>query len=100
MAREFTLRCCGVEVQSGGANFDVELAFDCGKGQIDSFTTEHPALFEGAGLRNGVAVVGRIDQIKTFYLRDQYGGGIEVKAVLIVKAFCTFSFEISTSRAH
>jgi hypothetical protein len=41
------------------------LELKCPKNMLDSFLERHPDLFSNFGLNNGVAVIARIDQIKT-----------------------------------
>lgn len=58
---------------------ELELSLLSTKEQIDSLLKKHPDLFEDYGFNNGVAVVARIDTIRTIYVSSQEGGRDEVK---------------------
>ena len=61
--------------------FDTELHLSLisSKEKIDSFLEEHTELFKDYGFSNGVAVVARINSIRTIYVPGEEGGHDEIK---------------------
>ena len=57
----------------------IQLSLLSEKEKVDSFLKEYPALFKYYGLKNGVAVVARINSIRTTYVPGEEGGREEVK---------------------
>jgi hypothetical protein len=55
------------------------LELKCDKGMLDPFLAQHPKLFSNLGLNNGVAVVAKIEHIKTESLKDKEGNDEEMK---------------------
>jgi hypothetical protein len=58
---------------------ELELSLFSDKNKIDTLLEEHPDLFKDFGLKNGVAVVARINSIKTTYVAGEEGERNEVK---------------------
>lgn len=58
---------------------ELQLSLLAEKEYVDSFLTKNPNLFKDYGFNNGVAVVARIDAIKTTTLLGEEGGREEVK---------------------
>lgn len=67
----------------GSFNFmfgtELQLSLISSKEQIDSFLKKHPDLFKDYGLNNGVAVVARINAIRTTFVPGEEGEREEVK---------------------
>ena len=58
---------------------ELQLSLVSSKGKIDSSLKEHPELFKDNGVNNGVAVVARIDSIKTTNVPGENGEQEDVK---------------------
>ena len=58
---------------------ELQLSLLSSKERIDSFLEKHPDLFKNYGFNNGVAVVTRINAIRTTYVPGEEGGREEVK---------------------
>lgn len=52
---------------------ELQLSLLSDKDKIDSFLKEHPDLFKDYGFKNGVAVVARINSIRTTYVSGEEG---------------------------
>lgn len=61
--------------------FSTELALElrCNKGMVDSFLKEHPKLFSGYGFNNGVAVIAKVNKIKTAFYYGEEGTKEEIR---------------------
>ncbi|MBL1276736.1 MAG: hypothetical protein COB30_011675 [Ectothiorhodospiraceae bacterium] len=58
---------------------ELQLSLLSDKDKVDSFLKEHPDLFKDYGFKNGVAVVARINSIRTTYVSGEEGEREEVK---------------------
>ena len=58
---------------------ELQLSLLSSKSRIDSFLKEHPDLFKDYGFKNGVAVVARINAIRTVSVPGEEGEREEVK---------------------
>lgn len=58
---------------------ELQLSLLSNKDRLDSFLKEHPELFEGVQFDNDVAVVAKIDSIRTVYFSEEGGWRKEVK---------------------
>ena len=58
---------------------ELQLSLLCDKNVLDSFTKKHPELFKDLGLQNGVAVVARINSIRSTYVIGEEGEREELK---------------------
>ena len=58
---------------------ELQLSLLSNKEKIDIFLKEHPDLFKDFGFNNGVAVVARINSIRTTYVTGEEGEREEVK---------------------
>lgn len=58
---------------------ELQLSLLSRKERMDSFLKKHPDLFKDYGFNNGVAVVARINAIRTMYVPGEEGGRVEVK---------------------
>ena len=58
---------------------ELQLSLISSKDRIDVFLKKHPDLFKDYGFKNGVAVVARINSIRTIYVPGEDGGREEVK---------------------
>lgn len=58
---------------------DLQLSLVVAKDQLDAFLTEHPNLFKGFGLDNGIAVIAKIHSIETIYISGEECAREEVK---------------------
>ena len=61
--------------------FDTELQLSLlsPKQRIDPFLNQHPNLFKKYGFNNGVAVIARVNAIRTIYISGEEGARDEVK---------------------
>jgi len=58
---------------------DLMLSLEAPKTKIDTFLRDHPDLLEGIGFNNSVAVVAKINSIKTTYISGGEGDRKEIK---------------------
>lgn len=58
---------------------NLELSLTAEKERIDSFIKKHPNLFKGGVLREGVAIVARVNSIRTVHIAREKGGTRVVK---------------------
>jgi hypothetical protein len=58
---------------------ELQLSLLSDKDIVDSFLKEHPDLFKDYGFKNGVAVVARINSIRTTYVLNEEGVQEDVK---------------------
>ncbi len=58
---------------------ELQLSLLSSKDRVDSFLKKHPELFNDYGFKNGVAVVARINSIRTTYVPGEDGEREEVK---------------------
>ena len=58
---------------------ELQLSLLSRKERMDSFLKKHPDLFKDYGFNNGVAVVARINAIRTMYVPGEEGERVEVK---------------------
>ena len=58
---------------------ELGLELKCSKNMLDSFLAQHPQLFSNFGFKNGVAVVAKIDHIKTDFFKGKQADKEEIK---------------------
>jgi len=63
----------------GLRNRKPELSLTAGKERIDSFIKKYPNLFKGRSRREGVAIVARVNSIRTIHIAREGGGTNEIK---------------------
>lgn len=55
------------------------LELKCSKSMLDPFLKSHPKMFSNLGLMNGVALIAKVDQIKTEFFKGEEGIKEEVR---------------------
>lgn len=58
---------------------ELQLSLSSPKGRIDAFLKQHPDLFKEYGFNNGVAVIARVNGIRTVYVSGKEGERNEAK---------------------
>ncbi|MBW2075640.1 MAG: hypothetical protein JRI58_12995 [Deltaproteobacteria bacterium] len=61
---------------------ELGLELRCSKSMLDQFLEAHPKLFSNFGLKNGVAVIAKVDQIKTLFYTGEKGNKEEMRVGL------------------